>query len=419
MPGVHGPGAGPVEMAHRAAALGVCVALLAAGCASAGPGGHGRPGTSAASPGAAGSGQANPAASAEALARGHWSVLPVSPLGHRQAPVVAWTGRELLEIGGQGGHGGPRAGAAFDPGDGSSGRWRRIAPAPVPVGALAASVWTGRRLFVFGGQLPDGKTPGSAASLYDPASGRWTVTAAAPFGRGLPQPAAVWTGRLVVVAGVVDSRVVVASYDPETGRWRREDPPRPAAHPAIDIAMVAAAGRVIVWSLWGRVQKIGPGSFAVYSGIDVRSLAGGRWHDVTGSWPQHQTVPPPLFTGSKILVPPGQIWCGACSPPFAGLPGLLADPASLRVTRLPRGPLDDTDPVMVWTGSVALAINPDTQIGGPGEVRPGAMAAWNPASGTWTPLPGAPGALQYTTPVWTGRELLAFAADGALFGFAP
>jgi hypothetical protein len=402
---------GPARLSRRSVVAGLCVALLAAGCA---PGRHGPAGASAAVPAAVpgGAGPASSAASAAAFARGRWSVLAASPLGSRQGPVVAWTGTELLEIGGWGGNAPLNAGAAFDPAVGSAGRWRRIAPAPVPVGALAASVWTGSRLFVFGGQQPGRAALGPAAALYDPVSGRWAVTAAAPFGRGLREPVAVWTGRLIVVAGVDGSRVEVASYDPVTGRWRRQDPPLPAAHPALGIAMLAAGGRVILWSLWG--------SFAGSFGVDVRALAEGRWRDVTGRWPQDQTVPPPLFTGRQILVPPGQVWCGACSPPSGGLPGFLADPATLRITPLPRGPLDDAEPVMVWASGVALAINPGTEISGPGiNVRPGGMAAWDPASGTWRRLPSAPGPLQEDlAPVWTGRELLTLAADGTLLGFA-
>jgi hypothetical protein len=66
-------------------------------------------------------------------------VLAASPLANRQVPVQAWTGRELLEIGGWGGNGGPGEGTAFDPADGSLGRWQRITPAPVCT--LAASVY--------------------------------------------------------------------------------------------------------------------------------------------------------------------------------------------------------------------------------------------------------------------------------------
>jgi hypothetical protein len=75
---------------------------------------------------------------------------------------------------------------------------------------------------------------------------------------------------------------------------------------------------------------------------------------------------------------------------------------------------------MVWTGAAALAINPDTEIGAPVNVRPGDMAAWDPASGAWRRLPGAPAPLQDPPlPVWTGRELLALAPDGALLSFTP
>jgi hypothetical protein len=398
-PRVAGLKPGPAGLARWSAVAGVCVTLLAVGCGPAGP--------------------ARPAAAA-ALVHGHWSVLAASPLGSRQGPVVAWTGQELLEIGGTEGNAAPGDGAAFDPADN---RWRRIAPVPGRVSTMAAaSVWTGSRLFVFGGQPLTYKTTlGSAAALYDPASDRWAVTATAPFGRGLSQPAAVRAGRLVVVAGVEGSRVEVASYDPAAGKWRRQDPPLPAAHPALGIALVATADRVIIWSLWGRLQQTGPNSFTGYSGVDVRALAAGRWRDVTGGWPQHQTVPPPLFTGRQILIPPGQIWCGACSHPAGGQPGFLADPGTLRITPLPRGPLDDTSPVMVWTGRAALAINPGAAISGPGgTVRPGDMAAWDPASGAWRRLPGAPGPLQDdATPAWTGRELLAIAPDGTLLSFTP
>jgi hypothetical protein len=361
----------------------------------------------------------NPAATAASLSRGRWSVLATSPLGSRQAPEVAWTGAELLEIGGMAGGVARGDGAAFAP---AQRRWHRVAPVPGPVGtAAAASVWTGSRLFLFGGQAPPGTTtPGPAAGLYDPGSGRWAVTAPAPFGQGLQQPVAVRAGRLVVVAGLDHGRVEVASYDPAARRWQRQDPPQPSAHPAFGIAMVATSDRVILWSLWSRSQQTAPGTFAVYSGIDVRALARGRWHDATGDRPQHQTMPPPLFTGTQILIPPGQIWCGLCShPPPFGEHASLADPGTLRLTPLPHGPLDDTGPLLVWTGSAVISINPTGQITGPHvSVPPSDLAVWEPAAGAWRRLPPAPRPLQYdAAPAWTGHQLLAIAADGTLLSF--
>lgn len=414
--------AGPARLAVLGGVVLICLSVSAVGCGTVSPGGHERSGipptgTQEAKVPARGA-LADPAATAAALARGRWSVLAASPLGSRQAPVVAWTGAELLEIGGMAGGIARSDGAAFDP---AQRRWHRIAPVPGPVGtAAAASVWTGSQLFVFGVQAPPGKTAaGPAAGLYDPGSGRWAVSATAPFGRqALQQPAVVWTGRLVIVAGLDHTRVEAASYDPTAGTWQRQDPPLPQAHPALGIAMVATADRVILWSLWGRFQQTAP--FAGYSGVDVRALAGGRWHDVTGDWPQHHTVPPPLFTGTQILIPPGQIWCGACSHPApAGEHAWLADPGTLRLTPLSPGPLDDLGPLLVWTGRAVISINPGGQITGPHvSVQPGDMAAWDPASGHWRRLPRAPRLLQYdATPAWTGQELLAIAADGALLGF--
>ena len=144
-------------------------------------------------------------------------------------------------------------GAAFDPADG---RWRRIAPAPVAVGIAAASVWTGSRLFVLGGQPLSEKRTLERASLYDLGSDRWAVTAAAPFGTGLRQPTAVQAGRLVVVAGVEGSRVEVASYDPATGRWRR----LPGAHRALqyDATPVWTGRELLALAIDGALLSFAP-----------------------------------------------------------------------------------------------------------------------------------------------------------------
>jgi hypothetical protein len=76
---------------------------------------------------------------------------------------------------------------------------------------------------------------------------------------------------------------------------------------------------------------------------------------------------------------------------------------------------------MVWTGAAALAIDMSTEISGHGvNLRPGDMAAWDPASGEWRRLPGAPRPPQCdATPARTGHELLAIATDGALLSFTP
>ena len=73
-------------------------------------------------------------------AAGHWRSLPAAPVSAREQAVLAWTGREVIVVGGSiappcppgASCAGPRQpvadGAAFDP---AAGTWRPIADAPV------------------------------------------------------------------------------------------------------------------------------------------------------------------------------------------------------------------------------------------------------------------------------------------------
>ncbi|MGO9976507.1 MAG: hypothetical protein ACLP01_27600 [Solirubrobacteraceae bacterium] len=223
------------------------------------------------------------AGSAAALTHGHWSVLARSPLGPRFGATVAWDGQEVLEIGGTAtaamSDGVLDSGAAYDP---SRLTWQPIAPDPANLPpANAASVWTGRELFVYGG--PTGSHELGAgccvAELYDPATNRWTISAKAPFG-GLDQPTAVWTGRTVILAGLTgssaDARLEVASYDPAGNLWRSLNPPAIAGHEPMAMAIVDTDDGVLLWSLWSRARPTGPGSGEIYSGIDVYRRAAAR-----------------------------------------------------------------------------------------------------------------------------------------------
>jgi hypothetical protein len=372
------------------------------------------------------------------IARFRWSVRPASPLGARSQPVLAWTGRELIELGGLA-HGASRyAGVAFDP---ATGWWRRIAPTGARnVGFTnAVSVWTGRQLFVSNGQsgLCTGPQGGGGApancwpqaGLYDPATNRWSATRLpGPMG-GLQLTAAVWTGHDVILAGVNGGRtganrgrLGVAAFEPATGRWQMITPALPSGHPPQAVEMVATPGRILLWSLWERYGH-SPGA-----GVDVLALGpGGGWRDVTGPWPQEENVTSPVYTGSAILVSPGQIWCGgSCAPPYTWNPGYFTDPVTLARKTIPLGPLGQTNPTFVWTGRAIIAVNLGADIGGhDGQpaIRPDDMALcdpalWDPAASRWLSLPappGYPGLL--VTPVWTGTELLALTAAGHLLAF--
>jgi hypothetical protein len=318
---------------------------------------------------------------------------------HGQA-VVAWAGGELIELNGT-------EAAGYDA---PSGRWRRLSDPPFPVdGTVAVSAWTGRQLVV---------ADGPRVALYDPAANRWTAPAS-PLG-GLDADAVAWTGREVVLASVAgwgsDGKLGVAGYDPATGRWRVITPALSAGQQARFAALVAVPKRLLTWVLWD--QRLGRGGLG--SGIDVLALGPGStgsvWRNVTGNWPQHRVVTSPVFTGSSILLSPGEIWCGsACSPPYSPGQGYLVDPVTLRETAISLGPLGQTNPFLVWASGAVIAVNLDASVSGPGvSIHPGEMARW--VSGQWSLLPGLPGNPPLAAvPVWTGSRLLALAANGQLY----
>jgi hypothetical protein len=368
------------------------------------------------------------------LSRFRWSALPPSPLGPRFRPLLAWTGRELLEIGGTKNATMQDDGAAFVL---ASERWQPIAPMRHLSFTTAVDVWTGRQLFVTNGQSAACR-PGqvgqlllepcpSHAGLYDPASNRWTTTLLPKQMGGLDFVAPVWTGRDVILAGVNTdhTRLRVAAYDPATRRWLMITPGLPARHPPVGLAMVATQNRVLLWSLWSRTKKVSTNGYAIYSGIDVLALGrGGRWSTVTASWPQDTVVEDPSYGNDKILIPPGQIWCGLCSHPSGDSPAKVADAATLALTALPAGPLvgrfpDIEPPLWLWNGNTAMAAN--TKPSGPVAYHMAAisqLAAFDPSSNRWHTLPVPSGSPPLAAnPLWGGQRLLLLTANGGLLAF--
>ncbi len=361
--------------------------------------------------------------SAVALAHGHWSILARSPLGRRYGPTFVRDGHQLLELGGTaGGHvgGSPSDGAAaYDPTDH---RWLRLPDAPRAVlAADAASVWTGRQVFIFGGPTVPNEASTDVAEAFDPTTNRWTVTSKAPVGP-FNAPSAVWTGHRVILAGMTagNPRLEVASYNPATNTWTALQPPISAQHPALAMAMVATNDGVLLWSLWGRSNQTGANTYTYYSGVDAFRLEpSGAWTNVTDSWPQGHTVDSPIFTGRTILVAPGQIWCGLCShPPPFDEHGYQVDPKTLRITPLPHGPLDDLGPQIIWTGAAEISFNPTGEIAGPHiTVLPGDIAIWNPNTRTWSRGPRAPQQIDDAPAVWSGDRLYVLGRNGTLLAY--
>jgi hypothetical protein len=407
-----------------AAVLALVIASLVPLLSASGPKPERKVGT--VSPGTAGP-------SAAQIARFRWSALPPSPLGPRTVPIVAWTGKYLIELGGFKKYSSQYDGAAYDP---ATGRWHDIAP-PVNMNIgfwNAVTAWTGRQLFVTNGQFESCLSipghPGTPANcwphagLYDPATNRWTQIKLPVPMYGLYLMAAVWTGRDVILAGVNHVHhptMSVAAYDPATNHWQMITPRLPAGHPASLVAMAATGDRVILWSLWAREHRIGNG-YSIRSGVDVLALARNlTWSNVTGRWPQGRIVQNPVYGTGQVLIPPGQMWCGlSCRHPPGTSPPYLANSTTLAQRTLPRGPLGSflsPAPIWLWNGRAVLAINAATSVAGTPPTPPARMvlAALDPATGHWLDVPRPPGGLVLAAnPVWAGRELFALTTAGQL-----
>lgn len=129
----------------------------------------------------------------------NWRKLPPMPAPRSDATGV-WDGTEALFIAGtRANAGGPAAdGVAFNP---ATGQWRRL-PAMAYTRTGFAAVWTGHQVLVWGGltgPYVNQKIPPHGVA-YEPAANWWLALPMAPL-RGRTMPAAVWTGRQMIVWG--------------------------------------------------------------------------------------------------------------------------------------------------------------------------------------------------------------------------
>lgn len=116
-----------------------------------------------------------------------WDGVREVPLSPRHSSLVSWSGEELIVFGGTSARGGGVIrnlddGARYDP---MTGEWRQLAPAPFDAPPrLPVGIWTGRELLVFGVLCRDVRIdpmledqpcePGMLAMAgYDPADDSW------------------------------------------------------------------------------------------------------------------------------------------------------------------------------------------------------------------------------------------------------
>ncbi len=368
---------------HRAVILGgVAAAALAAG-ALAGPRGPAPPRT------------APPDPPRGVAAAPGWRALPPPPLGPRELAAGLWTGREVLVAGGSdtppcppsagcvpAGRAPLRDGAAFDP---ATGRWRRIARAPVAF-AFASTALAGRTAYLLApGDASRPRAPRAllayrvdrdrwrrlrpprrrdtliaaggrlVAAAWDArpqvrVRGRWRSLPRDPLGGGIRGRSFAWTGSELVQiacasASPVDGPCLLraAAYDFGTGAWRR----LPDA--AIQYSEPwAAAGGVIVNPTLGTSD-------------------GGE----TNGWGR-------AYPNGGILDPAAGTWSPLPSPPSAGHPQAAG---------------------VLWADGAAYSADAGFVLDVP--------------SGTWLAVPRRGAAVSGETVVSAGRDLFVF--GGARF----
>jgi hypothetical protein len=352
--------------------------------------------------------------SAADLGRYHWVALPEAPIAGRGEAAVVWTGTQMIVWGGStdGGSHVFGDGASYDP---ASRDWQKLPSSPLTARSDSAATFADGSLFIWGGWQGINHWALDGA-LYDPTTHTWHKLPAAPVTNyGWAQ--AYWTGQQVILLntpeyGPIDV-VRADAYDPQTSRWTTlPDLSLPAGHATELVRALAADTRIFVWVHWSHTVSTGPNSSKGFSGIDGYTL-----DTSTDSWSANHLVPAPhvyvdqpVWTGRDIVLPAGQVYCGACDGPFAVSDhGYLANPDADAIRALPTGPVDALLPRYVWTGAALLAFDPTVYTG---TQLPGAAAALDPTANRWADLPRAPltGTSDQVVAVWTGRSLIEWGA---------
>jgi hypothetical protein len=309
------------------------------------------------------------------LPRG-WSSLKRSPFDTTGAASV-WTGEKLILWGGESNIGvdHPAEGAAYDP---RTNTWQILPPAPIVGRYGAGVVWTGTEMLIWGGYGDHGLLNDGAA--YDPSSNTWRTLLTAPLAPRTPT-VVIWTGtEMIVWGGIGNSRKKTfgdgAAYDPLTDSWRSIA----TASEVLNLASAVWTGRdmIVVGSLlnmWNRSATWHARALAYDPNDD-----GWRTIGPVRLSPQASTA---AWTGSRVLV-----WDNI-------LHDALYGPRRDRWKRLPRLPLS---PLECYPSS---APSPRFILGW----YCGLGTLFNIANQVWEPIPAPPKDV-YGAPISAGRVFL-------------
>lgn len=158
-------------------------------------------------------GPAQDGSNADLLRPGESRPLAPAPLAGRSTLAAVWTGRQMFIWGGDGPNGQFADGATYDP---RSDAWTLLPASPLSARNAPAAAWTGDEVILWGGSSSSGDHRDGAA--YNPATRHWRSIAEAPFSSA-GRPVGLWTGSEMIVLAGFNSRDAGA-YDPATDTWR-------------------------------------------------------------------------------------------------------------------------------------------------------------------------------------------------------
>jgi N-acetylneuraminic acid mutarotase len=290
-------------------------------------------------------------------------------------------GDKMLVIGGGNGETTRFDGAVFDA---PSDSWRKVAPAPAPIGD-AVGAWTGHEAIIL-----TGEGASVTASAYDPATNSWRTLPSPPITNAASAIAhAVWTGTELLVistSGGDDGHDLAnhaAIYDPQTNRWR------PIAVPAEPFPNFGDA----VWT-GDRLAVVGTvnqsGSSTGNNTLLVYDPASDQWHIVAWQLPGTRTNPVVAWTGNRLFIGGGG---SAYAPPTLS-DAALVDVGTGTWTRVPDAPVTFAGNSRfgeLWTGREVLTLDG-------AQTRP---VAFDPATQAWHIGPPSPNGTRRAEAGWS------------------
>ncbi len=334
------------------------------------------------------------------------------------------------------------AGARLDLDEGGESPAERIDAGPLSPRGGHSVVWTGNELIVWGGWGDEmGNTKRGDGAAYDPASNSWRMIAPSPLSPRRNH-AAAWTGDEMVVFGG-DGRRDGAAYDPESDTWRRlEDAPFGIGAYEVrdrEESHLFADGGLFVWQ--APTDRVA------------------RWDATSESWSTVDGTGLAQLTSGALRATSDRLYAVGTTA-YTGVPLLIAR-ANLRVsdgwTRLEDGTLSTSENVVPdadpqWSATVsdgrlvawsiglpdtAIELDPNTERwsdlpphnvrsceGAPGPVAMdnrllvqscGSSTVYNSTTDSWMQIDLADAAIEPSTAVWTGSELISW-GDTCCYG---